>query len=170
MDQRQDNAREHWDWEKNPIRVYTPDPEELKEWQQSLPFKLEDVFDFNSGLREGGVPEPRPPPPPKCDQLDEIEKAASEGDLSTIQRIFDQLRGTPAGDYWIPRQTGSLSRAVRNRHTDVVEYLLSQGSSPTVNLAKIATDNNDTAVLELFLKHRWDINEQLGWCDPPVLG
>ena len=170
MDRLQDNAREHWDWEKNPIRVYTPDPEELKEWQHSLPFKLEDVFDFNSGLREGDVPEPRPPPPPKCDQLDEIEKAASEGDLSTIQRIFDQLRGTPASNYWIPRQTSSLFRAVRARHTAVVEYLLSQGSSPTVNLAKIAADNNDTAMLELFLKYGWDINEQLGWCDPPILG
>ncbi|OAG36707.1 hypothetical protein AYO21_09091 [Fonsecaea monophora] len=149
----QDNAREHWDWEKSPIRVYTPDPEELKD-----------------GLREGDVPEPRPPPPPKCDQLDEIEKAASEGDLCTIQRIFDQLRGTPAGDYWIPRQTSSLFRAVRTGHTAIVEYLLSQGSSPTVNLAKIAVDNNDTAILELFLKYGWDINEQLGWCDPPVLG
>lgn len=168
MDQRIQDIIKHCNWDQNPLLNYTPGPEEIKEWEQSLPFRVEDVFDFNAGLGQK-VHEPTDPPPPDFDQLEEIEKAASEGDLSTVRRMFDQLRGTPTGDYWIPRQESSLSNAVWNRHSAVVEYLLSQGTSPKVHLAKVATENNDKAVLELFLRYGWDINEQLGWSLPPVL-
>lgn len=169
MDRRIEDAKEDWDWDQNPYLSYSVDPEEIKEWGKSLPYRLEDVFDFNSGLGEQER-KPSPPPPPDFDQREAIEKAAKEGDLSTVQRILDQVRGTPAGDYWIPRQWPSLYDAVANCHSAVVEYLLSQGTPPEVHLAKYAAENNDKTTLELLLRYGWDINEELAWSLPPVLG
>ncbi|KIW82350.1 hypothetical protein Z517_05377 [Fonsecaea pedrosoi CBS 271.37] len=149
MDRRFNELLANWGRVQNPVLVYTPDPKEIEDWEKSLPYKLEDVFDFTAGLGEKEV-------------------AAREGDLSTVQRIFDQLRGTPFGDYWISHSASIVFNAVRNRQRASTKYLLNQGSYPSDFLAKIAADNNDQALLELFLRHGWDINEQLKWSTPPT--
>ncbi|KIX03847.1 uncharacterized protein Z518_07400 [Rhinocladiella mackenziei CBS 650.93] len=130
---------------------------------------VDQIFDFNSSLGKD-VTEATIPPRPNCDQaIQKLEKASSEGDLSTVQRIFDEFRSTSACEHWLTGPGSSLFFAVQNCRSAIVEYLLSQGVSLDINHIKAAILNKDEALLELFLKYGWDINKQMEWAVPPPL-
>ena len=130
---------------------------------------IDQVFDFDATL-EVNVPGATIPPHPNCDlEIQQLEKASSEGGLPTVQRIFDSLRGSPAGEFWLKGPGSSLLFAVQDRRNTTVEYLLSQGVLLDINHVGAAIRNKDKAMLELFLKHGWDINERTEWAVPPPL-
>lgn len=130
---------------------------------------VEHIFDFNASLGKDQV-ETTIPSLPDCDQvIQELEKASKEGDLITLQRIFDEFRGTTAAEHWLKAPGSSLFFAVQNRRTAVVEYLLNHGVSLDINHIQAAIFNKDTALLELFLHYGWDINKAVEWAVPPPL-
>ncbi|KAL2408448.1 hypothetical protein ABEF93_003514 [Exophiala dermatitidis] len=130
---------------------------------------VDQIFDFNSSLGTD-IAEATIPLHPSCEQaILRIEEASIAGDLPTVQRIFNELRGSSDREHWLTGPGSSLFLAIRNGHKAVVEYLLRQGVSVDINHIQAAIVNKDKRVLELFLGYGWDINKPMEWAVPPPL-
>ncbi|KAL2419226.1 hypothetical protein ABEF95_004985 [Exophiala dermatitidis] len=130
---------------------------------------VDQIFDFNNSLGTD-IAEATIPLHHSCEQaILELEKASSAGDLPTVQRIFNELRGSSDGEHWLTGPGSSLFLAIRNGHKAVVEYLLRQGVSLDINHIQAAIVNKDKRLLELFLEYGWEINKPMEWAVPPPL-
>ena len=98
-----------------------------------------------------------------------IEQAAREGRLVAIKEAFAALRRTGVDQNWLQRPGSALFLAVEHTRKDVVDYLLSEGVHISSNPVKVATSKRNVAILELFLNHGGDVNEQTEWSIPPAL-
>lgn len=126
-------------------------------------------FDFTAGLGCPSCPEDFKVP--DCgDIINELEQASVEGDLRVIKHAFATLRSIPGCDIYLTRPGSSLILAIENNHDKVVEFFLNEGVRLETNHVKLGTINKNISLLEMFLHHGWDINEQLDWAAPPPLG
>jgi hypothetical protein len=114
-----------------------------------------------------------PPPmvpyvePPVIGQLTE---ASASGNLTEVQAILSQFLAQPAPtDFELDHLVGALDKAVKNNHVKVASYLLSQGIPMNVGLFRHATQVKSYEMLQLFLDHGWNINQQLSYTKPPPL-
>lgn len=126
-------------------------------------------FDFTTGL---GCPSSlEDSKVPDCsDIINELEQASLEGDLRVIKHSFARLRFISGCDVYLERPGSSLILAIKNNHDKVVEFFLNEGVELEPNHVKIATINKNISLLEIYLHHGWNINEQLDWAAPPALG
>ena len=112
------------------------------------------------------VPEVRPN---TGDKIDRLKAAILNGDLNSVKQLMSEL-GTIDGGYWFLKRTGGpLYLAVKNRQAEIADFLLSKGGTFYLRLATEATVNRDEAMLEVLLRHGWDINEEQNYFDPPIL-
>lgn len=109
------------------------------------------------------------------EEIHEIEKACSNGDLENLHALYST---------WLARQqpdssTGEISKdqlylaahnaATKNQSASLA-YLLSKGLKLNRELIKSAVLSGSAQVLQILLDHEWDINEPEAYCEPPFLG
>ncbi|KAI9768464.1 MAG: hypothetical protein M1840_004873 [Geoglossum simile] len=95
-------------------------------------------------------------------EIQNLRAASAAGDLQTVQVILEQWLSIPSRqkrriDYF----SVALYDAVRNRHHEVISYLLSAGVPLNMDTVTLATKSRAYGILQLFLDHDWDINEPL---------
>jgi hypothetical protein len=125
-------------------------------------------FDFK------GKPCPYAPPDAlTLSRLDEeaavrakTEQAAAIGDTKALKEVLGQ-----ASDVVLQQPGNILSRSIENGQYESVECLLQHGVGITTNAVKMAVERRDEEmkILQLFLRHGWDINMQLGLTLPSAL-
>jgi hypothetical protein len=51
----------------------------------------------------------------------------------------------------------------------LADYLLSPGVPAEMRFYRFAVEKKSYHMVKVFLKHQWDINQQVSYCKPPLL-
>jgi len=108
-------------------------------------------------------------PPGARSVVQRLENASREGNLPAVKEAFAELRCLWQGRSDDIRTGRTLLWAIEQEHQDIVAYLLSEYVPPSSHEVRQATLTKNTAILQLLFETAWDINQALGWEDPPAL-
>jgi hypothetical protein len=103
--------------------------------------------------------------------IQQLEDASEKGDLVAVKLLFEtqllvpERPGRPESEQLI----GALHGAVQHDHPHIADYLLSKGVPAEMRFYQFAVQKKSYQMLEVFLKHKWDINQQVSYCKPPLL-
>jgi hypothetical protein len=139
-----------------------------------------------SKLRDDGLPEElftsTPSlPPPRLTPEEELRQRQLEPDNPEIARAeaLCQAGDVPAAlaaikqllqkDTYLGKLQCCILAAIVSGSTDIVRLLLDSGLWVNVPNTKAAIEYKRIPILDLFLQHGWDINEDEAWCGPPAL-
>ena len=107
---------------------------------------------------------------PDCERIvKKMEEASSQGNLLALAYCFGELQAIPGAECFTKGPDNSLLFAIDNKQESSIEFLLQMGVSVTTTDVKAATLAKDTYVLDLFLKHGWNINKQIDSSTPSLL-
>jgi hypothetical protein len=82
----------------------------------------------------------KPPSIPDTgDRIDRIRAAVEAGDLATVTKVMEEIKGIPNGNRFLQRPGGPLFKAVDCGQASIVEYFFSTGAKFYLQLAVIAT-------------------------------
>ncbi len=130
--------------------------------------ELWDCLDFNA-IGDAGAFEDHTFPTEYTQIVSDLEQHASEGSVVAVKRSIGALRRTGVGQRWLECPGSALYLAILHSHTNIVDYLLSEGVQISSNHVKCATEKRNKAILGLLVDHGWDINQQIEWSVPPAL-
>lgn len=127
-----------------------------------------DLFDFNVKS------ESQPSFPTVTDgSLDfaiaRVEEAAAAENIPLLAQALADLRALPGSGPSLERPGSALCVAARQGHREAVEHLLAMNVSVTPDAVRAATLAKDEWMLDLLLKHGWDIDESLDLTTPSAL-
>jgi len=131
-------------------------------------------IDF-SGQRTTPLPPPRPPPPDAVALEGRLAHAAREGDLASVQTLYLEVGESPAS-FAAGARSHAFGVALDAGQLPVCEYLLGQGVPYDYHWVVSVVQRRQFDLMELFLKHGWDINQASlpakpqKSSEPPLLG
>lgn len=108
----------------------------------------------------------RPSTPPEFDQ---VRLASLSGDLAAVRDAVERLDQKSYNPELRRRLHAGLYAAIENEHISIVSYLLSQDVKIMDMDFETATKIKSYPILQLLLDHGWDINQPMGWDEPPAL-
>ena len=96
----------------------------------------------------------------------QLENAASQGDLSKVKALVEQLPSRKSLDESFQ---SALQNAIRGGHTTVASYLFAHGARFTSEMSHCAlAAENPEAIFQLALDYGWDINGQTDLGSPTL--
>lgn len=117
-------------------------------------------LDFGAVVDVGAF-DAQPVPAGYTEAVSQMEQDVENGSLPTVKEAFGAVRRTGVDKGRLARPGSALYLAVKHSHVDIVDYLLSESVQISSNHVKSATEEQNTAILELFVDHGWDIDEQM---------
>ncbi|KEQ75447.1 ankyrin [Aureobasidium namibiae CBS 147.97] len=118
-----------------------------------------------------GVPvdPPHVESPDEAQDFDAIVSALASRHLGEVQLTFSWWRMHHDTEYSRNRLTGHLTEGIEHEDIDILDYLLQQGVPFTLRQIEPAIRKKSISMLDMFLRHGWDINEPESWSTPPLL-
>lgn len=112
----------------------------------------------------------KPPSIPDTgDRIDRIQAAVEAGDLATVTKVMEEIKGIPNGNWFLQSQGGPLFRAADSGQASIVECFFSASAKFYLQLAKTAIEKKQLSVLDVLLRNGWNINEPIDLLTPPLL-
>lgn len=107
-------------------------------------------------------------PSTETQDFDAVVLALASHDLSDVRLTVSwlMLNGSKQSR---DRLTDSLTLVIENMDIDILQYLLDQGIPFTLRQVEIAVRKESIPMLNMFLRHGWNINEPASWTRPPLL-
>ena len=120
-------------------------------------------------LLDEPVEPPHVEPRNEAQDFDAIVSAIASRHLSEVQLTFSWWRMHHGTEHSRNRLTEYLIEVVENEDIDILDYLLHQGVPFELLQIEIAIQKKSIPMLDIFLRHGWDINEPESWTTPPWL-
>jgi len=120
-------------------------------------------------LHDVPVYPPHVEPPNEAQDFDAIVSALASHHLGDVQRTVSWWLMNHGTEQPRNRLTGHFYDVVESEDIDILDYLLDMEVPFTLLQIEIAIRKKSIPMLDMFLRHGWDINEPGSWTTPPLL-
>lgn len=102
------------------------------------------------------------------DEIDRLREDVRFGYAEAVRTSMEanKARSVPKP---LSRYSALLAEAIRHRHDNILEVLLSEGIPVTASAVKVAAEGKSTRALSVLIGHGWEINKPLSASEPPML-